>query len=104
MKPELIEAFSFDFSAHKVPLAYKIQETSVELYNKLKLIPQVKDREGGIFLNQVCIYSIYDNNNICIGFLIVSVWDGYRVYCVVRVEVVEWDGCVLYEERGSLPY
>lgn len=53
MKAELLEPFSFDFSAHKPPLAYNTFETSVELFSKLKLIPAIPDKQGAVFLKKV---------------------------------------------------
>ena len=43
-KKELLEVYSFDFSAHKPPLTYTSYGTSVELISKTKLIQQVKGK------------------------------------------------------------
>lgn len=50
-----LDVFSFDYSAHKSPLAYSTHSASVELVHKTKLIPAVKDNYGAVFLKKVTI-------------------------------------------------
>jgi|TARA_B110001450_G_C17246164_1_gene329572 hypothetical protein len=52
-QPQLLENYSFDFSAHKLPIAYDTFGSAVQLHHKYKLIPDVKERYGAIMLNQV---------------------------------------------------
>ena len=53
LKRSPLDVFSFDYSAHRSPLAYRTYEGSVELMHKTKLIPRVKDIRGGFFLKKV---------------------------------------------------
>jgi hypothetical protein len=39
-----LENYSFDYSAHKVPIAYSTYATSLELFSKAKLIVQSKNK------------------------------------------------------------
>lgn len=49
-----LDLFSFDYSAHKAPLAFTTHKQSVELVSKVKLIPAVKGNTHGAFtLNKV---------------------------------------------------
>ena len=50
---QTLEPYSFDYSAHKVPLAYDTYESSVELLTKIKLLQAVRHRQGAVFLNKV---------------------------------------------------
>ena len=50
---QLLENYSFDFSSHKLPIAYNTYGSAVQLHHKYKLIPDVKERYGAIVLNQV---------------------------------------------------
>ena len=52
-KIDLLEAYSFDYSAHKPPIAYRTFDASVELFSRTKLIPPVKDKYGAVFLKKV---------------------------------------------------
>src|SRR5438105_13120833 len=52
-KIDLLEAYSFDFSAHKAPLAYRTYDAAVELFTRTKLIPPVKSKYGAVFLKKV---------------------------------------------------
>ena len=47
-----LENYSFDFSAHKLPRAYDTYGAAVQLHNQIKLIPDVKNRNGAIVLNR----------------------------------------------------
>ena len=51
-RPQNIDMYSFDFSAHQLPLAYNTYGSSVQLHSKYKLIPDVKNRYGAIVLNK----------------------------------------------------
>jgi len=50
--PQVLENYSFDFSAHKTPLAFDTYGAAVQLHNRYKLIPDIKDRQGAIVLNK----------------------------------------------------
>ena len=52
-KRDPLDVFSFDYSAHESPLAYRTHEASIELMHKTKLIPKVKDNYGAYFLKKV---------------------------------------------------
>lgn len=45
-----IEPFSFDISKFEYPLEWKKLGTTVALKDTIKLLPKVKDRFGGLFL------------------------------------------------------
>lgn len=57
--PQYLENYNFDFSAHVIPKAYDYQGASVMLHHKVKLIPDVKDRQGAIVLNRVSFFKFY---------------------------------------------
>lgn len=61
---EPLEAYSFDYSSHKSPLAYKSYQSAVELMHKTKLIPAVKNTYGAFFLKKVSISSRKLNNTL----------------------------------------
>ena len=52
LKRQDLEAFSFDYSAHKSPLAYQTFHQSVELLHRTKLIPASKSNYGAVFLKK----------------------------------------------------
>ena len=54
-KPQVLENYSFDFSAHKLPVAFDTYGASVQLHSKYKLIPDVDRRNGAIVLNKVSV-------------------------------------------------
>ena len=56
-KRDPLDVFSFDYSAHKSPLAYRTHEASIELMHKTKLIPEVKENYGAYFLKKVRMHS-----------------------------------------------
>ena len=65
---EELQAYSFDYSAHKSPIAYETYETAIELFSKAKLISPVKDKYGSILLKKVrylLIYLIITIANTC---------------------------------------
>jgi len=50
----MLDVYSFDYSAHKSPLAYRTYDNAIELVHKTKLIPAVKDNTyGAVFLIKV---------------------------------------------------
>jgi hypothetical protein len=48
-----LDHYSFDYSAHKVPMAYTTYATALELYSRTKLIVQTKNNYGAIVLKKV---------------------------------------------------
>ena len=52
-KPQVLENYSFDFSSHKLPVAYSTYGAAVQIHHKYKLIPDVQSRYGAIVLNKV---------------------------------------------------
>ena len=56
---QTLESYSFDYSAHKVPIAYKAYGTTIELVTKTKLIPQADGAEGAYFLSKVYNFVCY---------------------------------------------
>lgn len=64
-KVDLLEAYSFDFSEHKAPIAYETFDASVELFTRTKLIPPVNNKYGAVFLKKVTIshFSFIVNSN-----------------------------------------
>lgn len=63
-RPQNIENYSFDFSAHQLPIAYDTFGAAVQLHHHYKLIPDVKDRMGAIVLNQVSfIFFIFSHSS-----------------------------------------
>jgi hypothetical protein len=52
-KAQDLENYSFDFSAHQLPVAYNTYGSAVQLHHKYKLIPDIPSRFGAIVLNKV---------------------------------------------------
>ena len=52
---QLLDIYSFDYSAHKSPLAFVTFGSSVDLITKTKLIPQVQNTSGAYFLSKVSL-------------------------------------------------
>ncbi len=66
MHSQQLEAYTFDFSAHKPPLAYDTYETAIELFTKVKLIAPIKDKYGAIMLKKVLYSALtYNLNSTC---------------------------------------
>ena len=52
-RPQMLDNYSFDFSAHQLPRAYETFGAAVQLHHEIKLIPDVKDRYGAIVMKKV---------------------------------------------------
>ena len=50
LKRQELEPYTFDYSAHRNPLAYQTFVSAVELLHRTKLIPPVKNTLGAVFL------------------------------------------------------
>ena len=50
LSKQVYENYSFDFSAHKLPLAYTTYGNAVELNHKVKLNSNVTNRGGALVL------------------------------------------------------
>ena len=63
-KRQELEVFSFDYSAHKTPLAYRTHQASVELMHRTKIIPAVKANNGAVFLKKVGTFPLILYSNL----------------------------------------
>ena len=63
------ENYSFDYSAHKVPIAYKSHFNAIELHSHVKLNSRVEGRGGGYTLDKEIIF---ENFEVDIDFTIES--------------------------------
>ena len=52
LSKQVYENYSFDYSAHKLPLAYTTYGTAVELNHKVKLNSNVTNRGGALVLSR----------------------------------------------------
>jgi hypothetical protein len=55
LQRDVLEVYSFDYSAHTVPLAYQSHRQTVDLVHKTKLIPAVRSNYGAFFLKKVSV-------------------------------------------------
>ena len=52
LSKQVYENYSFDYSAHKLPLAYTTYGNAVELNHKVKLNSNVTNRGGALVLSR----------------------------------------------------
>ena len=50
LSKQIYENYSFDYSAHKLPLAYSTYGNAVELNHKVKLNSKIMNRSGALVL------------------------------------------------------
>jgi hypothetical protein len=56
---QVLENYSFDFSAHKLPYAYSSYGAAVQLHHRFKLIPDIKSRFGAIVMDRVSDFVMF---------------------------------------------
>lgn len=57
---QLYENYSFDYSAHKTPIAYSSYGNAIELTRKVKLSSKVQHKGGAYVLNRPITFSEFE--------------------------------------------
>jgi hypothetical protein len=58
LKRQELPVYSFDYSAHRSPLAYSTHQAAIELVHRTKLIPAVKANNGAVVLKRVSLITL----------------------------------------------